>query len=105
MKAGAYQYLIELYHRETKLNDYGEEVESYVLVRKTRAAINFRSKSRELGLMEERMPGTYEMIVRSYVEVDDTSRVKWQGKTYRVIEWHEDLQYRDKVITVEEVNE
>ena len=68
MKAGAYQYLIELYHRETKLNDYGEEVESYVLVRKTRAAINFRSKSRELGLMEERMPGTYEMIVRSHLE-------------------------------------
>jgi len=105
MKAGAYQYQIELYHRKTTTNEYGEEVESYDLVRKTRAAINFRSKSRDLGLMEERMPGTYEMIVRSYVEVDDTSRVKWQGKTYRVIEWHEDLQYRDKVITVEEVNE
>jgi len=105
MKAGAYQYLIELYHRHTETNEYGEEVESYVLVRKTRAAINFRSKSRDLGLMEERMPGTYEMIVRSYVEVDDTSRVKWQGKTYRVIEWHEDLEYRDKVITVEEINE
>lgn len=105
MKAGAYKYLIELYHRETETNEYGEEVERYVLVRKTRAAINFRSKSRDLGLMEERMPGTYEMIVRSYVEVDDTSRVKWQGKTYHVTEWHEDLDYRDKVMTVEEVNE
>jgi len=105
MKSGAYKYLIELYHRETESNDYGEEKENYVLVRKTRAAINFRSRSRDLGMMEEKMPGTYEMIVRSYVEVDNTSRVKWQGKTYRVVEWHEDLEYRDKVMTVEEVYE
>lgn len=105
MKAGAYQYQIELYHRQTQVNEYGEDVETYVLVRKTRAAINFRAKSRELGLAEERMPGSYEMIVRSYVEVDDTSQVKWQGKMYRVIEWHEDLEYRDKVMTVEEINE
>lgn len=105
MKAGGYQYLIELYHRETTTNEFGEEVESYNLVRKTRAAINFRSKARVFDQSEERMPGTYEMIVRSYVEIDDTSRIKWQGKTYRVVEWHEDLEYRDKVMTVEEVNE
>lgn len=105
MKAGAYKYPIELYHRQTETNDYGEGVESYVLVRETKAAINFRAKSREHGLSEERMPGIYEMIVRSYVEVDDTSQVRWEGKKYRVIDWHEDLDYRDKVMTVEEINE
>lgn len=105
MKAGAFQYMIELYHRETELNEYGEEVESYKLVRKTRAAINFKNNSRATFLGETSFTGIYEMIVRSYVEIDDTSRIKWNGKNYRVVEWHEDLQYRDKYMIVEEVNE
>lgn len=105
MKAGAFKYMIELYHRETELNDYGEEKESYKLVRKTRAAINFKNNSRESNLGENRFSSSYEMIVRNYVEIDDTSRIKWQGKTFRIVEWHDDLEYRDKYVVVEEVNE
>lgn len=105
MKAGAFKYMIELYHRETEVNDYGEEKEEYKLVRKTRAAINFRNNARTSEMAESRFIGVYEMIVRDYVEIDDTSRIVWNGKKYRVVEWHEDLEYRDKYVVVEEINE
>lgn len=105
MKAGGFIYQVEVYHREVEENDYGEQVESYKLVRKTRAAISFRNRSRSLENSSETMLGSYEMIVRQYVEIDNTTRIKYSGKWYQVIEWHEDLEYRDKVLVVEEVRE
>lgn len=102
--AGQFRYPIVIYHRFEEQNEYGEVVEEYKAIRKTRAAINFNGNTRNVSNNEIQLPTQYEMIVRSYCEITDSTQIEFEGKMYRVIEYHEDLVYRDKVVKVELVN-
>ena len=103
--AGAYRYPIVIYHRFEEQNEYGEVIEEYKAVRKTRAAINFRGGTRNLSENEIRFPNQYELIVRNYCEITDSTQIEYEGKMYRVVEYHEDLEYRDKIVVIELVND
>lgn len=103
MEAGAYRYPIKIKHLVTAQTQSGAVEEVWKIVRHTRACVNFRAHSRDTIDNRISYPGRYEMVVRSYCEINNNTRIEWQGKTYRVIDWHEDMEYNDIVMEIEQV--
>lgn len=105
MEAGAYRYPIKIFHLQQTKQKNGEVTEEYVLKRNTRAAVNFRSNSRTINNDRIVYPGRYEMIVRSYCEINNNTQIEWQHRRFRVIDWHEDMEFNDIVLEIEEVED
>lgn len=104
MEAGNYKYIIKILQPVTDIDDYGESKKQYVLQRTTRASVRWSSGKKSEINSELFIPNQLEIVIHRYIEINDDTRIELQGKTYRVIEYHDDLQFRDKVLKIEEIN-
>jgi len=112
MKAGVLRYPVEIYNKEIITNSYGQEESNYVLSQRTKAGVYWDNQSSYKdgdtginGLDMQYADNAIDILVRSYVDIHDDSRIKLQGKLYRIISWHRDLRYRDIYATIAEIKE
>lgn len=103
--AGIFDEPIEIYDIVSTRNDFGEQVDTFELVYKTRARVSHIGGTRQVINDEIVTPYTKNFVVRFYVPVTDTSQIKYQDKLYRVTSFDKDKNTQQITITTELVNE
>lgn len=105
MIAGILNEIIEIYVPEITRNEVGEQNTNYVLKCKTRARIIHNSGNRTTENNEVVYNYIKTFQVRSYIEISDFDRIKWNDKYYRILNIEPNKQEQQKSITTELVNE
>ena len=83
---GALDSRIALYTRSTTVNDYGESTETFTLLASVWAKVEYpitgsnESQEARVNLFEQRVDFT----IRSRSDIDQTSRIVYDGKTYDI---------------------
>ena len=87
-------------------DEYGHEITTYIDSFTTRADVIWNNGDRIVSNEEIFYENTVSFIVRYYCPVEDTMRIKYQGKLYRIISVNPDRDlYRNKTIITELINE
>lgn len=102
--SGLLKHPIEIYGVTIMKNQYGEEVEELSLVRTTRARVISNGASRTTENDEIYLPQGYTFVVRSYTNVDDYDRIKYNNKYYRIVRIDRNDDQRTTTITTEIIN-
>ena len=105
MNAAILKTPIEIYELVTTKTEYGTISTSYQLKYATRAHIQFNSENQVVSEGEIFYPINRTFIVRSYVPVTETDRIKWDNKWWRIISINKNIYYNDLEIIAVEVNE
>ena len=87
-------------------DEYGHEITTYIDSFTTRADVIWNNGDRIVSNNEIFFSNTVSFIVRFYCPVEDTMRIKYQNKLYRIISINPDRDlYRNKTIITELINE
>lgn len=105
MKAGILKYEIEIYEQQVTRTEFNSSRKEWVKTYTTRADVIFNSGSRIVENDEIFHPTTRTFIVRDYVPVIKTNRIKFEGEYYTILSVNTNKFYRDKQIIAELVNE
>lgn len=105
MRAGRLNEIVEIWRSNVTVNEYGERDEEDMYVCKTRAAVRNTSGGRTEPNNEIFYSYSYEFILRSYIPVVDTDRIKWQGKFYLINSLQKRREMNDILIYATKVNE
>lgn len=105
MQAGLLNRIIEIYKPETITNSVGATTVNWNFVRQTRAKVRNLSMNRSQEINEIFYPTTREFIVRSYVEIDDFYRIKYDGKFYKIMSIDRRRESNDIVVLCDLINE
>lgn len=107
MRAGAYNKIVEILRKSVTTTEYGADKVVWNAVRRTRAGVSYLSGSRTEENREIFYAEQVVFTLRSYVEVEDEDRIKYGGKTYRIlsINREDDTTRNDVKVTTEKVNE
>ena len=84
MRAGLLNRHIVIQKPTTTKNTYGEESEEWVDYHSCKAYIPKRSGSRKMVVVESTQVGTIEMQIRKTKDIDETMRVFYQDKYYKI---------------------
>ena len=89
-----------LFQRQTVTTDeYGHEITTYTDAFETRADVVWNNGNRIVSNEEIFYENTVSFIVRYYSPVEDTMRIKYQDKLYRIISINPDKEiYYRKII-------
>lgn len=105
MDAGSLKERIEIYKTTLTKNEVGEEQNDWVLKTETRSKVTNNSGSRN----EENNEIVYNYIktfeVRSYVDISEFDRIKWDGKFYRILNIDINKEYQKQIIQTELIND
>ena len=105
MRAGRLNEQVEIWRSTTTVNDFGERVEEEACIYQTRAYVRNTSGSRTEPNSEIFYSYSYEFTLRSYVDVVDTDRIKWQGNMYMINSLQHRRESNDILIYATKVNE
>lgn len=103
--AGLFNEPIDIYDITSTRNDFGEKVETYTKTYSTRAKVGHIGGSRQVINNEIVTPYQKNFVVRIYVPVSDTARVKYKDKFYQVTSFDKDISLQQTTIITELVNE
>lgn len=95
---------IQIYRLETKTTEYGTIEAEYVLHYSTRANILFESQTQVNTNGEVFYPSTRMFIVRSYVDVVEQDRIRWDDKWWKITSINENEYYGNIEIRTTLVN-
>ncbi len=88
------------------VDEYGHEITSYIDSFTTRADVIWNNGDRIVSNNEIFFSNTVSFIVRYYCDVEDTMRIVYSDKLYRIISVNPDRDlYRNKTIIAELINE
>lgn len=105
MNAALLKHPIQIYALVTTKTDYGTIKTSYELKYNTKAHIQFGSENQVISEGEIFYPINRTFIVRSYVPVLETDRIKWDGKWWKVLSINKNIYYNNIEIVTTLVNE
>lgn len=105
MRAGVLNEAIYIYRQMEIQSDFGDISTSYKMVNTTRAKVEHKLGTRTIQNDEIFYDYSKTFVVRYYVDVFDTDRIKYGNKYYRVISIEPDKQRQQKNILTELVNE
>ena len=105
MRAGLLNETIAIYRQMEMQSDYGDISTSYKEVNTTRAKVEHKLGNRTIQNDEIFYDYSKTFVVRFYVDVVDTDRIKYGTKFYRVISIEPDKEKQQKTILTELVNE
>lgn len=105
MKAGTLKYIIEIYRPVITSTDFGNTHTEWEFHYKTHANMIFNSGNRINENNEIFYPTTRTFIVRHYVPVEDTMRIKFEDKYYQIVSINKNKYYNDIEINTDLVNE
>lgn len=104
MQAGLLNEIIEIYKPELSVNEFGEQIQTYVKCYETKARVIHSAGSRNIENNEIVNNYSKTLQIRYYVDINETYQIKYQGKMYRVTSIEEVRQYNYKEIIVELIN-
>lgn len=105
MKAGTLKYIIEIYKPITIETEYGDSNTEYEYYYKTHANVLYNSGSRVNENGEVFYPNTRTFIVRHYVPVKETMRIKYNDKYYQITSVNPNKYFNDTELIADLVNE
>lgn len=105
MQAGLLNKIIELYKPISTTNEVGSTTINWVYVRSTRANVRNVSMNRSQQVNEVFYPTTKEITIRSYHDIDEFYRIKYDGKIYKIISKDNRREFNDIVLICDLINE
>ncbi len=105
MRAGLLKHIICIYKPQIASNDYGEAVQTYIVVCKPRAQVISESGDRIITNDEVFFGYRKTFKVRSYVQVDESCQVEYNNKRYRILSIDDNTEKNEKSIRAEIINE
>lgn len=106
IRAGLLKEVIEILSPTSKVNEYGEKVQTYEKTYETRARVDHNSGNRVNENNEIFYSYQKTFYVRSYVPVTEFDIVKYNDKKYRIITIDNRIkEYNDKLIITELIND
>lgn len=106
MESGLLKDNITFQKQFVSVDDYGHEITTYTDAFTTRADVIWNNGNRIVSNEEIFYENTVSFVVRFYCQIDDTMRIQYNGKLYRIISIEPDRDlYRNKTIIAELINE
>lgn len=105
MDSSLLKHHIEIYELVTTTSEYGTIQRSYDKKYDTRAYIKFDSQTQVVSEGEIYYPINRTFIVRGYVPVLETDRIKWNGQWWRITSVNPNIYYNNIEVQTTLVNE
>ena len=105
MRAGSLTEIIEIWKPETIINDFGEQATEYVFYKETRANLIHNNGNRNISNGEVVFSYNKTFAVRSYNNIDELDRIKWNNKFYRILDIEPNDKLQQLTITTDLINE
>lgn len=104
MNSAYLKHPIEIYELVTTKTEYGTIETSYVKKYDTKAMVKFDSESQVVSEGEIFYPINRTFIVRAYVPVIETDRIRFDNKDWRILSINRNIYYNDIEIQTTLVN-
>lgn len=105
MNSALLKHPIEIHSLKTTKTQYGTIQTSYVKKYETRAHIIFNSENQVISEGEILYPINRTFVVRSYVPVIETDRIKWDNKWWKILSINKNDYYGNIEVITTLVNE
>lgn len=106
MEAGKLNQRVEFWSLHQSEDVYGHREDDYELSFSTKASIKYNNGNRLIENQEIFFDNTLTFKIRSYCPVQDTDRIKYRNKWYRILFVNDEYNNRrEKIITAELINE
>ena len=105
MQAGLLTETINIYNPSTSSNEYGEQIQKYTLVCKTRAKVDYSGGRKNIENNEVFFDYTKTFHIRYYVPINENMLIEWHNKKYRILSIEVIRKWNEKIITGELINE
>lgn len=105
MRAGILKETFEIWWNKETVTEFGSKQSKWEKLNTIRCAVKNNGGGRTIENNEIVYPYTKEFIVRHYVNIAETMRIKYNDKFYRVISIEPNKYYNDKIIIAEQINE
>lgn len=104
MNSAILRHPIDILELVTEKTEYGTIQTHYELKYSTRAYVKFNSQQQIISEGEIYYPDTRTFIVRAYVPVVETDRIRWDGNDYDITSINKNIYYNDIEIICNKVN-
>ena len=105
MKAGILKEKFDVYINKEVITEFGNKQSNWEKLYSVRCAVKNNGGGRTIENNEIVYPYTKEFIVRHYIQLAETYRLKYNDKFYRIISIEPNKYYNDKIIIAEQINE
>lgn len=105
MRAGLLNEIIIVYRQQENQSEFGDISTSYAPHLRVRAQVNHSLGGRSIQNDEIFYNYSKTFVVRRYVDIKETDRIKYGNNYYRVISIEPDIRLQQKTILTELVNE
>lgn len=105
MNSALLKHEIEIYEMVTQPTQYGNIKPTYRLKYTTKAHVIFNSESQVVSEGEILYPINRMFVVRSYVPVVETDRIKYENKWYKILSINKNDYYQNTEIQTTSVNQ
>lgn len=105
MRAGSYNEIISVIVPELTINEFGEKVQDYKFLYKTRASVDYNSGSRYVVNDEEFNNYNRTFIVRIYNTINEKMLIEWDNKKWRILSIDKNKITQELVIQTELFND
>ena len=106
MQAGILNQKVDFYRLIVDKDDFGHESYTYEKTFSTKACITYNNGNRLIENQEIFFDNTLTFKVRSYCPVQDTDRIKYRDKYYRILSVNNEYnKHNQKIIIAELVNQ
>jgi head-tail adaptor len=105
MDSALLRHKLELHELQTTTSEYGTITTSYALKYTTHCHVIFNSENQVISEGEIFYPINRTFIVRSYVPVVETDRIKYEDKMYKILSINKNDYYGNIEIATTLVNE
>ncbi len=106
MEAGKLNQRVEFWSLKLDTDEFGHEKYDYELSFSTKASIKYNNGNRLIENQEIVYDNTLTFKIRSYCPVQDTDRIKYRNKWYRILSVNDEYnKHNQKIIITELINE
>jgi len=105
MNSALLKHNIEIYNLVTTKTQYGTIKTEYVKSTETRAHIIFNSENQVVSEGEIFYPINRTFVVRSYITIFETCRIKWDNKWWKILSINKNDYYGNIEVVTTLVNE
>lgn len=105
MQAGLLNKTIEIYKPISITNEVGATSTKWVYIRSTRANVRNMNMGRGQQINEIFYPTTKQITIRSYHEIDEFYRIKYDDKMYKITSKDNRPEFNDIVLICDLINE
>lgn len=105
MFAGLLREHIDIYRYTKSTNEYGEQISVASKVYETRAKVSHLSGSRSVINNEIQYPYQKEFVMRINVPILEDDEIRYQNKRWQVLSIDTNIEYQQKIVITELVNE